>query len=445
MPDSGSDEAASLTSRIFGLTRRRSVRSQVLSPMIFDAAIVAVNLITGIVIARALGASGRGEIAAVLLVAQLGVWFFSGGATEAVAYRLAREPTIGNRLLGTWLAIGIPLSLLGILVTELMLPILFSAQTAHAIMLGRWYLAILVVMMLQAVEFGMLLGDHDFFVYNLVRFIQPAMIAVVYLICWPTGLLSVEVALVTNAAATGAAFVFAGARMMQRHGVGRPSKKLAKETLHYGLRAHLGSIAGLVNARLDLLILPAFLGAVSVGLYSVATNVTSIIITLTSTIGAIVMPVAARKNRGSARTVVRTLQVVMAIGVGLAIPMALLANFALGLVYGSEFEAAATALRILLPGVILDAGAMVLWSGLLAANRPLLSSVAAIPAAVITVVGLVLFLKEGGIDTAAIVSSIAYAVVFVLSTFLYKHVAKLQWRDFIHPPEDSYAESTPGV
>jgi O-antigen/teichoic acid export membrane protein len=91
-------------------------------------------------------------------------------------------------------------------------------------------------------------------------------------------------------------------------------------------------------------------------------------------------------------------------------------------------------LRILLPGIVLDAAAMVLWSGLLAAGRPLLSSVAAIPAALITVVGLVLFLEEGGIDVAAIVSTCAYTVVFVICLFLYKHVVKLRWRDFLTPP-----------
>ena len=131
---------------------------------------------------------------------------------------------------------------------------------------------------------------------------------------------------------------------------------------------------------------------------------------------------------------IRTLQVVLLIGVAIAIPLAGLAEFALGIVYGADFEGAATALRILLPGVVLDAAAMVLWSGLLAANRPLISSVAAIPAAIITVVGLVLFLKEGGIDVAAIVSTCAYTVVFVISVILYKGVAKIEWRQFLTPP-----------
>jgi O-antigen/teichoic acid export membrane protein len=400
----------------------------------FDASILVTNLVTGIIVARALGPAGRGEIAAILLVAQLCVWFFSGGATEAVAYRLARKPDDGPRLFATWLAIGIPLGILAIIGGELALPILFSAQSGETIDLGRIYLAVVLVMMLQAVQWGMLLGDHDFLFYNVIRLLLPGLIAVGYVACLALGAFSVEAALVINAVATGATFILAGLRLLRRQGLGRPSRALMRETLSFGLKAHMGSVAGLVNARLDLLIVPAFLGAASVGLYSVATNVTSIIITLTATIATIVMPVAARREKQSPRTVIRTLQVVMLIGVAIALPLAAIANLALGIVYGADFESAATALRILLPGVVLDAAAMVLWSGLLAANRPLLSSVAAIPAALITVVGLVLFLEEGGIDVAAIVSTCAYTVVFVISVFLYKHVVKLSWRDFLTPP-----------
>jgi O-antigen/teichoic acid export membrane protein len=400
----------------------------------FDASILVMNLVTGIVIARALGPTGRGEIAAILLLAQLGVWIFSGGATEAITFRLARNPSEGARLLGTWLAFGIPLSLLAIAAAEFALPILFSAQTQDTIDLGRIYVAIVLVMMLQAVQYGMLLGSHDFFFYNLVRFVQPALIAAVYIGLWIAGELTVELALAVNAAATCAAFVIAAVRLVRRQGIAPPSASLLRGTLSYALRAHVGSLAGLVNARLDLLIVPAFLGAASVGLYSVATNVTSIIITLTATIATIVMPVAARRNSQSPRTVVRTLQVVLLIGVAIAVPLAALANVALNVVYGADFEGAATALRILLPGVVLDAAAMVLWSGLLAANRPFLSSIAAAPAALLTVVGLILFIESGGIEAAAIVSTCAYTVVFVISVFLYKHVAGLRWRHFLDPP-----------
>lgn len=419
--------------RARGLISSSAVRRRVLAPMGFDASILLMNLVTGVVIARALGPAGRGEIAAILLLAQMAVWFFSGGATEAIAYRLSKHPSDGARLLGTWLALALPLSLLGIAAAELALPALFSAQTDATVDLARAYMPVVIAMLLQSVLLGMLLGSEDFLFYNLSRLALPTLIAVPYIAFWISGDLSVETALAINAVAAVGACGVAAARSFARHGLGAPSVPLARDTLSYGLRAHVGSIAGLVSARLDLLIVPAFLGAASVGLYSVATNVTSIIVTLTATIARLVLPVASRVE-GSARTVIRTMHAVFLIGIAIAVPLGILAPLALKLVYGADFESAATALRILLPGVVLDAAAMVLWSGLLAANRPFLSSAAAAPAAVLTIVGLVLFLESGGIEAAAIVSSCAYATLFVISAAIYRHAAGLRWRDFLVAP-----------
>lgn len=432
----GFDDSAgpSLRSRLRGLMFSPAIRQRVLGPMGFDASVLALNLITGIAIARALGPSGRGEIAAILLLTQMAGWLFSIGSTEAVSYRLARNPRDGGRLISSWGLLTLLFSLVAIAVVELVLPILFGAQTAATIELARIYIVVVTLMIALSVVNGILLGDHDFLLYNLVRIVTPAWVAVAYIVFWATGGLSVELALAINAMAFGAACLLGTIRSLRRHGLDPPSPSLLRETLWYGLRAHGGSIAGLVNARLDLLIVPAFLGAAGVGLYSVATNVGGIIGTLTGTIALLVLPVAARQRGDSARTVIRTMQAVLLIGLAVAVPLMALADIALRFVYGDEFGAAATSLRILLPGEVLDAAAMVLWSGLLAANRPFLSSIAAAPAAVVTVAGLILFLESGGIEAAAIVSTTAYTLVFLISILLYRHVAELRWRDFVHPP-----------
>lgn len=423
-----------LSARLRALLFSPGVRQRVLGPMGFDVSILFMNLLTGIVIARALGPSGRGEIAAILLLGQIAGWIFSLGSTEAVSFRLSRNPAEGARLLGSWLFVSVPLTVLAIAVAELVLPVLFAAQSAAAIDLARIYLAVVALMMAQAVLNGMLLGDEDFFTYNLVRFTMPAIVTVGYLTLLISGALSVELALAVNAAGAGAAVVVATLRSVRRHGIGPPDRRLLRETVWYGVRAHAGSLAGLVNARLDLLIIPAFLAAASVGLYSVATNVTSVIGTLTGTIALLVLPVAARQAVGSARTVVRTMHAVFLIGIAIAVPLGILADLALELIYGDRFGEAATALRLLLPGQVLDAAAMVLWAGLLAANRPFLSSVAAAPAAILTVTGLILFLESGGINAAAIVTTTAHTVVFTISILLYRRAAGLRWRDFVFAP-----------
>ncbi len=353
------------------------------------------------------------------------------GSLEATAFHQSKHPHRGAHLLGSWLAVTVPLSILAIVVGELLLPTLFGAQTEEAVELGRLYLPMVAVSLVTVVFNGVLLGDQRFLAYNSVRLLTPALSAVGYVTLLLTHELSVQLALVVVAGATTISGIVAAVLCLKRHGLARPERALTRVTVWYGMRAHSGSLAGFVNARLDLLIIPAFLAAASVGLYSVATNVSSIIGTLTDTIALVVLPIAARESEQSSQTVIKTLHAVLLIGIVLAGVLMVLAEVALRLVYGAEFTGAATALRILLPGEVLFAAAAVLWSGLLAADRPTLSSLAYIPAAVITVVGLLLFLSSGGIDTAATVTTCAYTVSFLCSVVLFKHVHSLRWRQFL--------------
>jgi O-antigen/teichoic acid export membrane protein len=423
--------------RLRALLANSALRQRLLAPVGFDALVLATNLATGIIVARALGPSGRGEIAAILLLVQLAGWFFSLGATEAIAFRQSKRPDDGGRLLGTWLAFMVPLGILALVVGEALVSTLLAAQADAVQDSARLYLLLVVPVLLQAVLNGLLLGDHDFLFYNVVRLLSPLAIAIAYVVLWATDSLTVDAALIVNGAATILALVLLALRCLQRVGLARPDFALVRETGWYGARAHGGSMAGLVNARLDLLIIPAILGATSVGLYSVATNVVGVIGTLTGSVALIALPIAARQE-GTVRTVVRTLHATLLIGLAIAIPLVLLADIALELVYGAAFEDAATALRILLPGEVLDAAAMVLWAGLLAADRPFLSSVAAAPAAILTIGGLLLFLESGGIEAAAIVTTCSHTIVFVLSLFLYRYATGMRWPDYLRPP--AYAE-----
>jgi O-antigen/teichoic acid export membrane protein len=422
-----------LIARLATLFRRESFRQRLLTPIGVDAVILGTNLATGVIVARALGPSGRGELAAALLVSQIAAWLFSTGNTEAISFRQSRHPEEARRLLSSWLAVTVPISVISIIGTVLLLPTLFAAQTEEAIELSQIYMLTIPLILLQGVFWGVLLGDEDFNFYNLTRFVPPAIAALSY-----AGLLliddfDVEMALIANAVANLATVLLLAWRTLRRYPLTGVDVPLLRSSMWYGLKAHGGSIGSIVNTRLDLVIIPAFLSAASVGLYSVATNVSSILPVLTGTVALMLLPVAARQQ-GSARTVILTLQVTIGISLAIALPLAALAPFALKLVYGGGFEEAALPLRLLLPGAVAQAGVMVLWSGLLAADRPFLASAAILPAAILTGVGLVIFLPTYGINAAAIISTTSYVVEVVGLAILYKRILKLRWRDFIHAP-----------
>jgi len=183
------------------------------------------------------------------------------------------------------------------------------------------------------------------------------------------------------------------------------------------------------------MIIPAFLGASSVGLYSVATNVSWAVVSISAAIAAIVLPAAARNVEEGVSVVVRSLQATFLVAALLALVIGLVGGFALRLLYGGAFEEGLAPLRLLLPGSVCYACAAVLWSGLYALERPLTAAASQALGLVVTVAGLTLFLRAGGIEIAALVSTLAYAVVFAAALVLYRRAAKLTWREFISLPE----------
>lgn len=402
-----------------------------------SAAALVGNLVTGVIAARALGADGRGELAAILTLTYMASWVFALGSPAVGAYFQARMPDDAPRLVGTWLVVLLPAGLVALAAGELALPALFAAQSDAAIDSARVFLLIVVVLVLGEFFLALLLGAHQFFLYNVLRMSAPIAVALVYIALWALDEMTVRSALAAFAAVNVTVLAGLGLYVVRAYGVARPSRELARTTLSYGLRAHLTTLGEQANARLDLLVLPAFLAASAVGLYSVATNVSWIIVSVAGALRLIVLPKAARDTVRAPTTVIRSAQATLALAlVGCAV-LAVLAEPALELVYGQEFGEASGALRLLLPGCAVYAVATVFGAGLAALGRPLTAAAAQAAGLLITLVGLLVLLPGNGIETAAAISSSAYAVVFVATVVLYRRATGLRWRALARPVQSA--------
>jgi O-antigen/teichoic acid export membrane protein len=420
--------------RIRSLLSRDFVRAGIHTYAFAGLTLVA-NLVSGVVTARALAPAGRGEAVAIALLAQNLGFLFAFGCVHAVSFRYAREPSVAARLATTWTLLLIPLSLAAVAVGELALPALFADQRSEAVDMARVYLPTVALVLWLELTNGLLLGARDYRVVNVLRFAQPALFALALVVLWALGDLTVAGALASSAATSLLVQLVAMSRALRNSGgFGRPDLRIGMETLWYGFRGHGALLANALNQRLDLLIMPAFVAASGLGLYSIAANVSLIVSTLANSLSTIVLPAAAHDPERGPRTVVGSLQAALAIAALVAAVLIVLARPALELVYGGSFGDAAPALRVLLPGTVLLAGALILVAGLYAANRPTIATGVQVGGLVITVVGLLVFLPHGGIMTAAIVSTASYAVVFVCALVAYKRVAAVGWGAFLTSP-----------
>jgi antigen flippase len=418
--------------RLRGFLSRPLVRAG-LAGYVFTALILAVNLLTGIVTARALGPDGRGVTTAIVMVTQMAGVVAALGAGTALSYFAARAPESAAQLMSTWALVLLPMAVLALVGSELLLPTLFGAQDHHTLWLGRIFLFNIALVLWGSLNNGLLLGLHDFFVFNGLRFLQPALHAAVMLVLWLAGALTVELALITWTVTQGVVLAIGTVRLLRRVGVARPDLGLARRSVAYGIRAHGDALAGSLNTRLDLVILPAYVAATGLGLYSIAANLSLIINQLAGSLSTIILPAAARDQAGGPRKIVLSLQATLALATVGALVLFVAAELLLRVIYGEAFTHATDTLRILLPGTVLYAGSTVLAAGLHGAGYPLRATLGQVAGGVVTVAGLIAFVPSGGINAAAAVSTTAYATVFVLNLVAYRRTAGLPWRAFLRP------------
>ena len=401
---------------------------------VFSALTLVANLVSGIVSARALGPDGRGVTVALTTVSQLAGFLFALGVAQSLSYFIARRPEDGPSLLSTWLLMLIPLAAVAIAISELLLPTIFSTDGEQAIEVGRWFLFSIVLVIGLELNYGLLLGAQDFLVYNVLRLVQPTLMAVSFVVLWALDALTVESALIAPTAATALVLAVGMARSVERIGIGAPALRLGLSTMWFGVRGQGATVATHVTARLDVAMLPAFVIPASVGLYSVATNVSLIVYQLSNTFAALVLPAAARDARRGAIKVVGSFWAAVTIAGVVAIGLALFARPLVAFVYGDEFVGAVESLRLLLPGAVAFAGASILTAGIYAAGRPFTATLAQLLGLVVTVIGLLVFLPSGGVTAAALVSTASYTTVFVATLIAYKLVSGIPWRGLLPTP-----------
>ena len=190
---------------------------------------------------------------------------------------------------------------------------------------------------------------------------------------------------------------------------GRPSLRLARDIAIYGTRAELNSIALLLNARLDFIIVTYLVGPAALGIYAVASRVAELLRVPSLAINYVLFPAYAglggREAAVQARAAIRRTWWVPAV---LAVPIAVVAPVAIPLAYGHAFRAAVIPTWIILVGL---AGGSVygilsaFWSGI---GRPGLTSIAQGAGLVITVALDLTLIPHLGITGAAIASACAY-------------------------------------
>lgn len=394
---------------------------------IANAVNAAGGFITAPLTARALGAAGRGDLAAIVAPLALVPGVLSLGM-PSYAYRELPRGRRVDEIVGS---LALPLLVIGLIVGALAVPIADllagSRETVRTFLIvGLLATPIVLLANLLLASLGALERWAGVVVANGIPFMVPLVAIVVLYVLGQLTVASAAVATIVGSvlAVLPGLFLLPGAR--------RPvfRASIARQGIQFGMKAWFGGLAMLGNMRLDQVLMITMVKPRVLGLYAIAASLSAASSVATS---ALAPPLAARVAGGQRQLLQQAVRIMIVATIAFNAVLALVTPTLLSVVFGSQFQGAASMTLILLAANVSFAGAQAISSGLQADGAPGIPSCGEGLALIVTVAGLFVLLPVLGGVGAALVSLAAYTTSLLFQIVMASRRLGAPFASFVIP------------
>jgi O-antigen/teichoic acid export membrane protein len=333
---------------------------------------LAANLATGIITARVLGPTGRGEQAAMLM------WpgFLAGvmilGLPVALLYNLKRYPDEKSQLFSGALLMGTALGLLATFTGVVFIPVWLAQYSTEVIHLSQWLMLTAPIGVLGVTFSAALEAQDDFTSANQLYTLPPLITLATLGVLALTGTLTPFTSSLAYIVPNLPIVLWMLTRLWRLYrprwrGIGTSCKRL----IYYGVRSYGIDLLGTLAGQVDQVLVVGFLPPASMGMYVVALSMSRMLGVFESSIGTVLFPkAAARPIEEVVALTERAARVGTAITFLVGLAVMLLGPVILQLFYGSKFIGAIPVFRILIVQVVLNGATSTLAQAFMAVGRP---------------------------------------------------------------------------
>ena len=366
----------------------------------------------GIIIARVVGPTVRGEYAAVTAWFGVASMVAGMGQPAALCFYVAHDPSRACDYAATSRAMMLATGTFGLAACMLLAPLLAHGNIGLA--LGYRIAFGTVIIGLVGASYTYSLQARDISRWNVSRTVQPLFSLLAISALWRLGLLTLDTAMAILACTMLAQLCWAYLSCRSANLVpGHARAALVRPLAAYGAAQIAALMPAALNEQLDQLILSQTVPSADLGRYAIAVSLTYLPLSVVSAIGYVAFPRLASEREITAAT--RRLQRLAISGsasltVAMVVPLALSAPWLVPLVFGSAYRGAVPLIWILAPGAVFLNSGQVIGNLLRGRNHPASVAWAQGLAVVFTLVLLVSLLPYLGVYAAAIASTVAYGV-----------------------------------
>lgn len=379
-----------------------------------NVAVSALGSVGGLLLARGLGPSGRGDLAAIIVWPTLLGHLASVGLPQASCYWISRRPEARRSVLATavvlMVLLGLAMGIAGFFLSS------YIASSASVLVGLRVNFAVTPLVFVLATLLSALQATVPK-KWNASRLVQPIAYFVLIVGLWSLGRLTVltAVASLILSLVVQLLVVITIARRVLGPPAG-PERSEARPLFRYGSRSILSSAPWLVNGSLDQLVLSVTVSSAALGKYAVAVSLSFLAAPVSTAFGTMAFPrIAATSSRSEARGLQRTAVLgCLLTACAVIVPLAILAPWVVEKLFGPGYSGAVAPLRLLSLGAVAFAANQVMSDILRGLGRPLVVAVAEGIAAVVTIGLLAVLIPRYGISGAALASTVAYVITSIV-------------------------------
>jgi O-antigen/teichoic acid export membrane protein len=378
--------------------------------------ILGVNVGTGIITARLLGPTGRGEQTAMSIWPMILASSLTLGVPSALVYNLKRYPEGASRLFSGALLMGTLLGGVATAVGVLLIPGWLAEYSAEVVSFAQLLMFSAPLMTLTLVFTSALLAREEFTTFNALRYLNPLLTLLTLVLLALTYHLTPFNSTLAYIWPTFPLFLWMLIRLWRLYRPTWPGLGWAvKHLTHYGVRSYGAELLAYLSPNIDRILVVGLVAPAALGLFVVGSSLAQMLNVFQVAVSSVAFPKASGRSLQEVMSLTeRATKGSLAMTVLAAIGLTLLGPWVMSLLYGQEFLDAVPVFRLLLVAVVLNGTDQVLCLALMAVGRPGTVTLVQSSGLALSVPLLLVLVPLYGIEGAGLAMLISAAIRFVL-------------------------------
>jgi len=353
-------------------TKSKGNSSAAMKTMIVSVLVLLINMLTGVLTARYLGPTGRGEQTAMMNWSQFLAFSMSFGIPSALIYNAKKNPDDAGVLYRMSLLLGIGFGIVAMIIGILVLPYWLNSFSPEVVAFAQWSMIQCPLMVVAQINNAAYQFRGEYQKFNGLRYVIPLLTLVIIGILIMGGWMNPFTTALAYLVPGAPLFIGMTISLLRTYKVKMKNAYLNfKRLFTYGLGSYGNDLLGQFSYYIDQIVIAGLLRPADLGLYVVAVSLSRMVTFFSSSITVVLFPKASELSKEEAISLTfKAFRISTTFTLLGSLVLMVVAPLVIPLLYGKDFNTALTVFRLLLLEVTISGGTIILAQVFMALGKP---------------------------------------------------------------------------